>query len=161
MEIRPYDAQRDRGQLWALKRAFELELSGESDGEKADAYAGKLTDDYRERYLNWVAGCVDESPDCVAVAAAAGTLEGYAFLLPESLAMIWDAAVLNEIYLTPDHRGSGIADRLLWTVLEVAETQALPMDRVVLDVAPSNDRAIGFYERHGFEAWGELVVKEL
>lgn len=161
MKIRPYDVERDRDQLWALKRAFELELGGESDGEKADAYAGKLTADYRERYLNWVVDCVDESPDCVAVAAAEGALEGYAFLLPESLAMIWDAAVLNEIYLTPAHRGTGIADRLLRAVCEVAETQALPMDRVVLDVAPSNDRAIGFYERHGFEAWGDLVVKEL
>lgn len=160
MDVRPYDLDRDRAGLWALKRAFELELGG-GDDDRAEAYAGKLTEGYRERYLDWVAGCVDESPDCLAVAAIDDELVGYAFLLPESLAMIWDAAVLNEIYVAPAHRGSGLADRLLAAVLEVAETQALPMDRVVLDVSPANDRAVAFYERHGFEPWGDLVAREL
>lgn len=160
MDVRPYDDDRDRAGLWALKRAFELELGG-GDDDRAAAYAGKLTEGYRERYLDWVAACVDESRDCLVVAAADGELVGYAFLLPESLAMIWDAAVLNEIYVASAHRGSGLADRLLEAVLELAETQALPMDRVVLDVSPANDRAVAFYERHGFEPWGDLVAREL
>lgn len=160
MDVRPYEPARDRAGLWELKRAFELDLGGGND-EKADAYAGKLTEEYRRRYLEWVDDCVDESPDCVVVAAAGDELVGYAFLLPESLAMIWDAAVLNEIYVAPGHRGSGVADRVLNGVLELAETQALPMDRVVLDVAPGNDRAVAFYERHGFEPWGDLVAREL
>lgn len=160
MDVRPYDADRDRAELWTLKRAFELELGG-ADDEKRATYASKLTDAYRDRYRRWVDRCVDESPGCVSVAEAGDGLVGYAFLLPSSLAMIWDAAVLNEIYVEPDARGTDIADRLLEATLAVAREQTLPMDRVVLDVAPTNDRARAFYERHGFEPWGELVATEL
>ena len=161
MEVRPYKPARDREGLWALKAAFERGLGGVAgDDEKADAYAGKLTEAYRERYLDWVDRCVEESPDCVAVADGDG-LEGYAFLLPESLAMVWDAAVLNEVYVAPERRGTGVADKLLEAVLAVAEAQALPLDRLVLDVAPANERARAFYRRHGFERWGELVARPL
>lgn len=173
MDVRPYDADRDRGGLWRLKRAFELELSSGTDEAKRTAYEAKLTDDYRERYLDWVDRCVGESAECVTVAVADsdrspasstepdGGLVGYGFLLPESLAHVWDAAVLNEIFVAPDWRGSGVADRLLAAALRVARSQSLPMDRVVLDVAPSNDRARAFYARHGFEPWGQLVAREL
>lgn len=161
MDRRPYDADRDREGLWRLKRAFELELGDGKDADAAEAYAGKLTDAYRDRYLDWVHRCVEESPDCVQVAATDDGLAGYAFLLPASLAMIWDAAVLNEIYVEPDHRGSGVADGLLEAVLDVAEGQPLPMERIALDVDPRNDRARAFYERHGFEPWAELVAREL
>nr|NIX22624.1 GNAT family N-acetyltransferase [Actinomycetota bacterium] len=90
MEVRPYDPDRDREGLWALKAAFERGLGGVADDDgKAEAYDEKLTEGYRARYLDWVDRCVDESPGCVAVADGDG-LEGYAFLLPESLAMIWD-----------------------------------------------------------------------
>lgn len=156
MDVRAYDADRDRERLWALKRAFELEIGGNDDG-----YRAKLTDAYRERYLDWVDRCVEESDECVTVADAGGELVGYAFLLPESFAMIWDAAVLNEIYVEPDHRGTGLADRLVEAALDVARDQSLPMDRVALDVAPTSDRAGAFYERHGFEPWSELVARAL
>ena len=162
MDVRPYEADHDEPGLWPLKRAFELGLGAlPAEAEKAEAYAGKLTDGYRDRYLAWVRRCVGESPDCVQVADAGGELVGYAFLLPESLAMVWDAAVLNEIYVDPDYRGTGLADELLEAVLSVAEGQSLPLDRVALDVSPSNERARAFYARHGFEPWGELVAREL
>ena len=162
MDVRPYDADRDGAELWALKRAFERGLGTLPDDEaRAEAYAEKLTDGYRDRYLAWVRRCVEESPDCVQVADAGAGLVGYAFVLPESLAMIWDAAVLNEIYVDPDHRGTGVADGLLEAVLAVVEGQSLPIDRVALDVSSSNDRARAFYERHGFEPWAELVAKYL
>ncbi|MFB6353440.1 MAG: N-acetyltransferase family protein [Halobacteriales archaeon] len=158
MDVRAYDADGDRAALWSLKRAFELELGGD---EMRAAYASKLTEAYRERYLDWVDRCVGETPECVTVADDGGALVGYAFLLPASFAMIWDAAVLNEIYVEPDARGAGVADRLLESALDVARDQSLPMNRVVLDVAPTSDRARSFYVRHGFEPWGELVAREL
>lgn len=160
MDVRPYDADRDRAALWDLKRAFELELGGETD-DKRDAYRSKLTESYRERYLDWAERCVGESSESVAVADSVDGLVGYVFLLPESLTLVWDAAVLNEIYVDPDRRGTRVADQLLEAALDVARGQSLPMDRVVLDVAPTNDRARAFYARHGFEPWGELVAREL
>jgi len=91
----------------------------------------------------------------------ASDVVGYAFLLPERLAMVWDGAVLNELYVAPAWRGTGTADALVGAVVRRAREQTLPMDRLLLDVAPSNERARAFYERHGFEPWGEMVAREI
>lgn len=157
--VRPYEPG-DRAALWGLKRAFETGLGEAGDGGKADRYAAKLTDDYRERYLAWVGDCVAEASGCVRVAAREEPV-GYVFVLPESLAMVWDAAVLNELYVRPADRGTGVADALMAAALEEARTQELPLDRLVLDVDRENERARGFYERHGFDRWGEMVARPL
>lgn len=177
MEVRPYDPDRDREGLWRCKRTFERELGG-ADEEKRRAYEGKLTDDYRRRYLAWVRRCIDDDSRTVTVAvdgdpegegsgsgetadATDGPVVGYAFVLPERLAMVWDAAVLNEIYVADAYRGSGVADELLEGALALARDQDLPLDRMVLDVDRENDRARAFYERHGFTHWGEMVARKL
>jgi len=160
--VRPYEPGNDADALWTLKRGFETGL-GEGTGseEKQDAYAAKLTEDYRRRWLDWVARCVDEDADCVQVAERDGDLAGYAFVLPESMAFVWDAAVLNEIFVQPAYRGDGVADDLMDAVLAVARGQNLPLDRMVLDVDRENERAQAFYDRYGFEHWGEMVARDL
>ena len=166
-ELRPYDRERDADGLYELKRAFERSLGENTGGdEKAAAYEGKLTDAYRERWLDWVDRCVAEDPRCVTVAVeetddSGSEVVGYVFVLPERTAMIWDAAVLNEIYVAPDYRGTGVADDLIDAALALAADQDLPLDRLVLDVDPANERAKGFYDRHGFERWGEMVARPL
>ncbi|MFB6301147.1 MAG: N-acetyltransferase family protein [Halobacteriales archaeon] len=163
MDIRPYDPDADPAALWGLKREFELGLgTGTGDEQKETKYAGKVTDAYRDRYLQWVNRCVADDERCVTVADhTTDGLVGYVFVLPERLAMIWDAAVLNEIYVEPDHRGSDVADDLMAVALEFARDQELPLERLVLDVDRENDRAQAFYERHGFTHWGEMVAREL
>jgi GNAT superfamily N-acetyltransferase len=159
--VRPYDAS-DAEALWSLKRGFELGIGQETGGDdKAQTYAGKLTDSYRERWLAWVERCVDEDSDCVQLAVHEAGPVGYVFVLPESLAFVWDAAVLNELYLDPPARGTGVADDLMEAALACASAQDLPLDRLVLDVDRENDRARAFYERWGFEHWGEMVAREL
>jgi ribosomal protein S18 acetylase RimI-like enzyme len=161
--VRAYDPDRDASALWELKRRFERELGAGGGPEKSATYDAKLDTDYRERYLAWVERCVADE-DCVFVADAAGDetgLDGYVFVLPELLAMVWDAAVVNEAYVDPGRRGSGLADALLEAGLEHAREQSLPLDRVVLDVDRENSRARAFYARHGFEHWGEMVAREL
>jgi len=160
MEVRPYEPDADREDLWELKRAFELEL-GDQDPEKRSAYGGKLTESYRERYLNWVERCIADQPRSITVADDGDSLAGYVFVLPERLAMIWDAAVLNEIYVREADRGTGVADDLVGAAIDLARHQSLPLDRLVLDVDRENERARAFYERHGFERWGEMVAREI
>ena len=183
--VRPYDPDRDPEALWELKQGFETGLgSGTGDDGKQEKYEEKLTTDYGERYLDWVFWCTKHDPRCVSVAeveagrgdgaetdADEGGLDereidgpelaGYVFVLPQQLAMIWDAAVLNEIYVPPEYRGTGIADDLMAAAVGFAEEQDLPLDRLVLDVDRKNDRARAFYDRHGFEHWGEMVAREL
>lgn len=171
MDLRPYDPDRpgDPDALWDCKRRFELALgAGTGDDDKRAAYEAKLDDEYRERYLDWVGRCVADEPDAVTVAAlppsaCAGppAFAGYVFVLPERLSMIWDAAVLNEVFVREAHRGTGLADALLDDAVEVARGQDLPLDRLVLDVDPGNERARAFYENHGFEPWGEMVARSL
>lgn len=171
MDVRPYDPEdpADRRALWDAKRRFELELgAGTGDDEKAAAYEAKLDDNYRERYLEWAGRCVADEPRAITVAAppesACGgppAFAGYVFVLPERLAMVWDAAVLNEVFVAEAHRGSGLADELMDAAVAVAADQDLPLDRLVLDVDGDNERATAFYDRHGFEDWGEMVARDL
>ncbi|RDZ59743.1 GNAT family N-acetyltransferase, partial [Haloferax sp. Atlit-12N] len=67
----------------------------------------------------------------------------------------------NEIFIAESHRGTGIADDLLQRVLETADEQDLPLDRLLLDVDDDNGRAQAFYNRYGFEKWGDLVARPL
>ncbi|MFC6733261.1 MULTISPECIES: GNAT family N-acetyltransferase [unclassified Haladaptatus] len=160
--IRPYDPATDRDGFWALKRQFELGLGSETGGDdKLELYEGKLTDEYRERYLSWAARCCESDERCITVAEVDGELVGYVFVLPETMAMIWDAAVLNELFVAEAHRGTGVADDLMAGALALARDQDLPLDRIVLDVDRQNDRAQAFYDRHEFAHWGELVCREL
>ena len=69
--------------------------------------------------------------------------------------------MLNEVYLDPPARGTGVADDLMDAALDCARSQPLPLDRLVLDVDRENDRARAFYDRWGFEHWGEMVAREL
>ena len=160
MDLRPYDPATDRAALWDLKAAFERDLAAGHD-EKAERYDDKLTEGYRTRYLDWVDRCVADAPEAVVVAAADDGLAGYVFVLPERLAFVWDAAVVNELFVRPTHRGTGVADDLLDRAIAVAREQDLPLDRVLLDVDGDNERAQAFYRRHGFEPWGDLVARDL
>ncbi|MFC7226709.1 GNAT family N-acetyltransferase [Salinirubellus salinus] len=161
--VRAYDPKTDAEALWELKRRFERELGAGGGPEKSATYDAKLDADYRERYLAWVARCVADE-ECLFVAEARGDgagLDGYVFMLPERLAMVWDAAVVNEVYVCASRRGSGLADALFERGLAHARQQSLPLDRVVLDVDRENSRARAFYARHGFEHWGEMVARDL
>lgn len=159
--IRSYEPETDADALWALKQGFETGLGESGGAAKEAAYDAKLTDEYRDRWLAWVRRCADDE-DCVLVAEREGTgLDGYLFLLPERLAFVWDAAVVNEVYVRPERRGTGLADDLLARGFEHARSQDLPLDRIVLDVDRDNERARAFYERHGFSHWGEMVAREL
>lgn len=161
VDVRSYRADTDRDGLWRCKRAFETGLGATGDDAKEQAYEAKITDSYRDRYLAWVERCVEAESGCVHVAVDEADVVGYVFVLPETHAMIWDAAVINEIYVSPGFRGSGVADDLLTTALEHARRQNLPLDRIILDVDEKNERAQAFYDRHGFESWGELVARDL
>ncbi|MCG1003755.1 MULTISPECIES: GNAT family N-acetyltransferase [Halobacterium] len=159
--VRPY-ADADSDALWALKRGFETGLGeGTGDEAKQATYEAKLDEAYRSDWLDWVGRCVGENERCMQVAEGEDGLAGYVFVLPESMAFVWDAAVLNEIYVTPEFRGTGVADDLMDAALDAARDQSLPLDRLVLDVDRENERAKAFYERYGFQHWGEMVARDL
>ncbi|WP_066419048.1 GNAT family N-acetyltransferase [Halorubrum aethiopicum] len=160
--IRAYSPERDADALWDLKRQFELELGGNTGGEeKSTKYQDKVDEEYQNRYLDWTRRCIESDPDCISIAEVDQSIVGYAFVLPENFAMIWDAAVLNEIFIMESHRGTGVADDLMQSVLETAKKQDLPLDRLLLDVDEDNERAQAFYQRYDFKKWGDLVARSV
>ncbi|MET0249584.1 MAG: GNAT family N-acetyltransferase [Sphingobium sp.] len=60
---------------------------------------------------------------------------------------------IKRLYLLPDWHGGGHGDRAM--SLAVAQATAHGAKRLLLAVYPRNDRARGFYARHGFEQIGE------
>lgn len=62
-----------------------------------------------------------------------------------------DAAQLQKIYVLREFLGAQIGRYLLAPLMKAA---AVRSPRVWLDVLRENDRAVRFYERHGFAAFG-------
>ncbi|PKH37395.1 Acetyltransferase (GNAT) family protein [Nocardioides alpinus] len=53
--------------------------------------------------------------------------------------------VMWKLYVHPDHQGLGLGSRLLAEIETLVEG-----DELWLEVVDGNDRAVGFYEAHGF-----------
>lgn len=152
--------QEDTDILWDLKLGFERELGNTGSDTKAARYADKLDETYQQQYLDWVDRCVATEPQAVQVAERNGVV-GYVFVLPETMAHIWDGGVINELYVKPAFRGAGVGDELMDAALDHIRDQDLPLDRVLLDVDRENERAKAFYDAHGFEHWGEMRARDL
>ena len=84
-------------------------------------------------------------------AGAAGMAAGVRDAQTEGL--VW----LMAMWLHPDLRGSGAADRLVETVL--SWSAEVGGERVRLDVVQTNAAAIRLYERHGFRRTGHAVTR--
>ncbi|HVG49617.1 MAG TPA: GNAT family N-acetyltransferase [Rubellimicrobium sp.] len=63
-------------------------------------------------------------------------------------------AWVGTVYVAPERRGTGDADRLMEAIVAVAREEAhLQLELYVLS---TNARAVRFYERHGFRVTGKL-----
>lgn len=62
-------------------------------------------------------------------------------------------AFLLSMWVAPAHRGRGVGDRLVQTVIDWARSEAC--SRLILDVADHNHPALALYTRAGFRPTGE------
>ena len=67
-----------------------------------------------------------------------------------------DCWVLMSVWVAPDHRGTGLTERLHDEVLAWAKAQGA--EQIFLDVVVRNQRAVGFYKRVGYTPTG--IVKK-
>ena len=71
------------------------------------------------------------------------------------------AGELKRFFVTPEHRGTGVADALLCALLDYARSHEL--DLVRLETGDKQRAAIAFYRRHGFveiPRFGSYVASE-
>ena len=61
-----------------------------------------------------------------------------------------DAVDVIQVWVAPDHRGTGLVERLFAQLFEWT-----PHERIDIAVAATNDRARRAYERLGFKVVGE------
>lgn len=81
-----------------------------------------------------------------------GELVATAALSRFSGAKLRHRGLLYGMYVRPEARGTGVADTLVGAILEHARDAGL--DRVVLTLVATNERARRLYERHGFVVYG-------
>ena len=99
----------------------------------------------------WTAGIFS---DCLRVGYTAWGLEEFATLRAYCITSIaaGEAHILN-LCVDPSYQGLGLGGRLLGRMLDLARKRQV--ERVVLEVRPSNEQAMALYRRHGFSKIGE------
>jgi len=107
-------------------------------------------------YRAWIA--VDRPPDAsgadLDIATGDGDLVGFVTTEVEEAPTVFDRPdrlVVGDIYVREPHRGTGLARRLVDRAAERAREAGCA--ELVLDVDVDNERALGFYEKLGFETY--------
>lgn len=93
------------------------------------------------------ASTILEGHDCWVARDAAHVVVGYFVLMP-----VVDEAHLLTIAVRGDLQGRGLGRKLLEHVIELARENRL--DSILLEVRPSNVRAVDLYEHYGFTEIG-------
>lgn len=92
--------------------------------------------------------------DCLRVGYTAWGLEEFATLRAYCITSIaaGEAHILN-LCVDPSYQGLGLGGRLLGRMLDLARKRQV--ERVLLEVRPSNEQALALYHRYGFSKVGE------
>lgn len=126
-----------------------------ADLDEAAALFAAYREFYGEPYdvaasAAFLADRITRDESVVLLARADGAAVGFAQVYPAfsstALAPLW---ILNDLFVAPAARGSGVVDELLATVEELArEAGAVTVE---LSTAHTNERAQAVYDRHGFQ----------
>lgn len=141
--------QLDAGE-WPLWRAVRLAALAEAP----EAFKARLADWDHGGEARWRARW-EHSGGCHVVALRDGRAIGMACGLPAQGDTGGEGGVreLRSVWVGPEGRGRGVADRLLATVEEWARRSG--GTRLRLAVLPGNAPALALYRRHGFVATDE------
>ena len=153
------------GQAWE----FELRVCGPGDEEKLalvgaasflEAFAGFLEGEdilahcQKQHSAEKYAAMLADAETKTCVAEVKGSAVGYAVVCPPDLPVQMgpDDLELKRIYLLHRFQGSGMGAALMDWSVETA--RKMGKRRLLLGVNDQNDKAVGFYLRHGFEHAG-------
>lgn len=100
-------------------------------------------------YLDWLAGRVAEFPQGFVHVWERGEIIGQMEMRPRGNPPF---GYINLFYLVPEVRGSGLGRSLHHYARSVFTS--LGFDRLQLNVSPSNQRAIAYYRKHGWQDQG-------
>ena len=130
---------------WQVERDLRLAALAESP----TAFGSRLADAEKFGDAEWRARLAGQTRFAASIAGyPVGTI-GYA---PASSPYPGGTAVLVGMWVAPDFRGGGVADRLVVAVIAACRSNGFAA--VWLSVTHGNDVAARFYGRHGFVRTG-------
>ena len=102
-------------------------------------------------YASFLGSQLKEADTCILVAEQGGEVVGYSYSTVEGvdyMTLRGPAGVINDIWIEPGHRGSGVGRFLLDAT--IAALEARGMSQVVLSTAVQNQAAQGLFASAGF-----------
>jgi len=141
--IRPEDAESLRALRLEALRNFPLAFTADLAENEARTPAS-----WREQ----AARCAGDAPEVIMLADAGDCLAGMAGVSVPKSGKLGHAGTVWGVYVRPEFRGRGTAQRLLEACIDWARTRSLVALR--LSVVVGNDPAKRCYERCGFVVYG-------
>jgi ribosomal protein S18 acetylase RimI-like enzyme len=136
-------------ELTDLVAAFALADDGDHAAGEREFVAGKLEDG---NVIHVAVDAHDDAPRERPLADVDAPLAGFTRTsvdaAPDAFARP-DRLLVCELYVVPEHRGTGLADDLLGAAAARADAEDCP--EVALHVDVDNHRARRYYEKRGFE----------
>jgi ribosomal protein S18 acetylase RimI-like enzyme len=136
-------------ELTDLVAAFELADHADHAAGEREFVAARLEDG---NVIHVAVDATDDSARDRPLAAVDAPLAGFTRTsvdrAPDAFARP-DRLLVCELYVVPEHRGTGLADDLLGAAAARADAEDCPA--VALHVDVDNDRARRYYEKRGFE----------
>jgi GNAT superfamily N-acetyltransferase len=154
--VRRFDAARDTASLRDCvieQQNFHRDIEPSWPG--GDAIA--------EDYLAYLDAECAAHHGCVIMAHCGGRAVGFVCVVASTRGESPDDpapfAWIHDIYVTPTHRGAGVADILMAEAGRLARSEGALVLR--LGVLAGNERARRFYARHGFREYTHVLTKPL
>jgi diamine N-acetyltransferase len=141
-------------------RTFRATYTGDLPGPDLDAYVAETFDVAqvtRELSSAEYHYLLAEVTEAAADAGDAGDAAGYALLHDTAAPSVVPGRrplLLSRLYLESRYQGAGVGAALMTRCFE--EAGARGYDAIWLTVWERNERAVGFYDRWGFESVGEI-----
>jgi RimJ/RimL family protein N-acetyltransferase len=101
-----------------------------------------------QHYLSWLQDRIVEFPKGCVLARLDGSVVGQL----ESRLRSAELGYVNLFYLVPEVRGTSLSAELHSYL--VSTMRNVGVSRVQLTVSPTNQRAVGYYKKHGWESLG-------
>lgn len=115
-----------------------------------------------EQYLEWLRQRIDELPEGCVHLFEADEIVGQIELHMKGQQTL---GYVNLLYLIPSARGRGLGELLHDYVIQIF--QQVGVVKAQLSVSPTNERAVAFYKKHGWQSLGprpdlpEVTLMEL
>jgi RimJ/RimL family protein N-acetyltransferase len=153
--------QPGEGQLFKELRLASLK---ESPSAFSSTYESALRRS-RESWNEQADSTAEGKDRCTFIAFSDGSPVGIAALYCDNENK--EEGEIVQVWVSPDFRGSGMAQELLETILEWSQENGF--HRVLARITPGNDRALRFYKKCGFDfadstpcdALGNLVLVKM